>query len=116
MPGRSPDHRHGFSNHRPNPRGRVPQADGTLGAAMKTLTNALRFRGLASLTWLEIKIFMREPLGVIGSVFVPVIVFIVMSRLLGDKTAGPVPGRDTLSKVDLAVFAALFIAINAVLS
>ena len=34
-------------------------------------------RGLVALTWLEIKIFIREPLGVIGSVFVPVFVFVV---------------------------------------
>ena len=32
-------------------------------------------RGLWALTWLEIKIFLREPLGVFGSVFVPVFLF-----------------------------------------
>ena len=32
-------------------------------------------RGLLRLTWLEIKIFVREPLGAIGSVVIPVVVF-----------------------------------------
>jgi ABC-2 type transport system permease protein len=30
-------------------------------------------RGLWRLTWLEIKIFVREPLGLIGTVAVPVL-------------------------------------------
>ncbi|HLG57973.1 MAG TPA: ABC transporter permease [Vicinamibacterales bacterium] len=40
-------------------------------------------RGLWKLTWLEIKIFVREPLGVFGTVGIPVVVFLVMSRLIG---------------------------------
>ena len=42
-------------------------------------------RGLWKLTWLEIKIFVREPLGVIGTVGIPVVVFVVLSRLLGPQ-------------------------------
>ena len=34
-------------------------------------------RGLLGLTWLEIKIFVREPLGVIGTVGIPVLVFVL---------------------------------------
>ena len=30
-------------------------------------------KGLWSLTWLEIKIFVREPLGLIGTVAIPVV-------------------------------------------
>ena len=37
-------------------------------------------RGLWKLTWLELKIFLREPLGVIGSIAVPVAVFFVLGR------------------------------------
>ena len=33
------------------------------------------WRGLFKLTWLEIKIFMREPLGALGTILVPVAVF-----------------------------------------
>ena len=35
------------------------------------------FRGLWKLTWLEIKIFLREPLGAFGSIILPVLVFLV---------------------------------------
>ena len=38
-------------------------------------------RGLFRLTWLEIKIFFREPLGAIGTVFVPVLVFVLLGRV-----------------------------------
>lgn len=41
-------------------------------------------RGLWQLTWLELKIFLREPLGAIGTIVVPVIAFV----LLGKVTAG----------------------------
>ena len=35
-------------------------------------------RGLWKLTWLEIKIFLREPLGAIGTIVHPGVVFIVL--------------------------------------
>ena len=44
-------------------------------------------RGLWTLTWLEIKIFVREPLGLFGTVGVPVLVFFVMTRVLGTRLA-----------------------------
>ena len=71
-------------------------------------------RGLLALTWLEIKIFLREPLGVIGAVFVPVFVFVVLGRTFGQRVAGE--GQRGLVGPDLAVFAGLLIAISAVLS
>jgi ABC-2 type transport system permease protein len=71
-------------------------------------------RGLTGLTWLEIKIFLREPLGVIGAVFVPVFLFVVIGRVFGDELVGE--GERGLVGVDLAVFAALLISISAVLS
>ena len=40
-------------------------------------------RGLWKLTWLEIKIFVREPLGVIGTVGLPVLIFVVFGRMFG---------------------------------
>ena len=33
-------------------------------------------RGLLKLTWIEIKIFLREPLGAIGTIGIPVLVFV----------------------------------------
>ena len=43
------------------------------------------FRGLWKLTWLEIKIFLREPLGAFGSIIFPVLVFVVFGRLVGGR-------------------------------
>jgi ABC-2 type transport system permease protein len=73
-------------------------------------------RGLWRLTWLEIKIFVREPLGVIGSVGVPVLLFLVLGRMLGPRMRGLPPGVPSFVSVDLPVFASLLIAANAVLS
>ena len=61
------------------------------------------FRGLGALTWLETKIFLREPLGVLGSVFVPVFVFIIIGRTLGQQMTGAEEGKRGLVGVDLAV-------------
>jgi len=74
-------------------------------------------RGLFRLTWIEIKIFFREPLGAIGTVLVPVLVFIVLGRL--SATAMPknaVTAASSPFRVDIPVFAAILIALNAVLS
>jgi ABC-2 type transport system permease protein len=68
-------------------------------------------RGLWKLTWLELKIFIREPLGVIGSIFVPVVVFFVLGRMgRGARDAPTVVGPD------LPIMAALFISLSAALS
>ena len=75
-------------------------------------------RGLWALTWLELKIFIREPLGFIGSVFMPVAVFVI----LGQAFVGGTPGRtldpDTarFAAVDGPVFATIFVLLSAVLS
>ena len=72
-------------------------------------------RGLPQLTWIELKIFLREPLGAFGTIVVPVLVFVVLGRL----------GRDVLSprviatgvfRIDVPVFVSILIALNAVLS
>ena len=78
--------------------------------------NRLAWRGLLSLTWLEVKIFVREPLGLIGSVFVPVVVFVLIGRVYGNNIVETQGGQRGLVGVDLAVFAALLISISAVLS
>ena len=75
-----------------------------------------QLRRLASLTWLEIKIFLREPLGVIGSVLVPVFLFVIIGRVFAGDLVNQSEGERGLVGVDLAVFAALLIAMSAVLS
>jgi ABC-2 type transport system permease protein len=73
-------------------------------------------RALVKLTWLEIKIFVREPLGVFGSVGIPVLVFVLLTRLLGRSvTATPrQPGWPGDSFVP--VLTAILIALSAVVS
>lgn len=73
-------------------------------------------RGLWRLTWLEIKIFAREPLGLIGSVAVPVVIFVVLGRLLGSRGQGVAPRAPRFVVADLPVLVSVLIAASAVLS
>jgi ABC-2 type transport system permease protein len=75
------------------------------------------WRGLLKLTWLEIKIFMREPLGALGTVLIPVLMFVGLGRLAGSSRMRTSPLADSgLLTIELPVFAAVMIAISAVLS
>ena len=72
-------------------------------------------RGLWRLTWLEIKIFAREPLGLIGSIAVPVLVFVVLRRLVPGE--GRIAARaPRFVSVDLPILVSLLIAASSVLS
>jgi len=73
-------------------------------------------RGLWRLTWLEIKIFVREPLGVIGGVAVPVLIFVVLGRIMGSRARSITADVPRFVSADLPIFASLLIALNAVLS
>ena len=76
----------------------------------------MMLRGLWKLTWIELKVFMREPLGAFGTIGMPVLIFIVLGHVasLRFNTTSPVAGG--LSSGDVPVFVALLIAISAVLS
>jgi ABC-2 type transport system permease protein len=82
---------------------------------MRFVTDLLRMRGLWALTWLEVKIFLREPLGVIGTVGFPILFFVLLRRL---GAAGPRRGQTPPPVLggDLPVFAALMVAISACIS
>ena len=73
-------------------------------------------RGLWRLTWLEIKIFLREPLGVIGTVGVPVLLFVGLSRMLGPAVREHSSGVPRFASVDLPIFVSIVIAASTVLS
>jgi ABC-2 type transport system permease protein len=73
-------------------------------------------RGLWRLTWLEIKIFVREPLGVIGTIAIPVIAFVVVARMIGPQVRSAPAEVPRFVWVDLPIFVALLIAASAVLS
>lgn len=71
-------------------------------------------RGLWELTWIEIKVFVREPMGAIGTVLIPVVAFVGLGRFAGGGLEPP-PSSGGLH-LNLPVFAAVLIAINTVLS
>src|SRR5207245_5838397 len=76
---REPDPGDRLPHRAPESRGRVPEADRPLDSRLMNML------GLLKLTWLEIKIFMREPLGAIGTIAVPVLMFVVIGRVLGRR-------------------------------
>ena len=75
-------------------------------------------RGLLELTWLEIKIYLREPLGALGS-FIPVIIFVFAGRFMSRTprpTTAALPSTGMFSQGGLPVLVSLLIAMSAVLS
>src|ERR1700722_7455788 len=73
-------------------------------------------RGLWKLTWIEIKIFLREPLGAIGTIVIPVLVFLVAGRIVGHGLAPTSLAASSFITVGLPVLASVLISISAVLS
>lgn len=73
-------------------------------------------RGLWQLTWLEIKIFVREPLGLIGTVVVPVLFFVALGKMFGGRLGRPAVDAPRVVTVDLPILASMLIALSAVLS
>ncbi len=76
----------------------------------------MMMRGLWKLTWIEIKIFLREPLGAFGTIGIPVLVFVETGRIVG-RTLSPVSrAASPFITAGLPVLASVLIAISAVLS
>jgi ABC-2 type transport system permease protein len=71
-------------------------------------------KGFWKLTWVEAKIFVREPMGLVGAVGIPVILFVVLGRLF--RVARPVPSLTATVPFNVAILAALFIALGSVQS
>lgn len=71
-------------------------------------------RGFWKLTWVETKIFSREPMGFVGTLVMPVVVFIVLGRAFGGVK--PVAAPDVDIPFNAAILAAVLIAISAVQS
>jgi ABC-2 type transport system permease protein len=70
-------------------------------------------RGLWKLTWLEIKIFLREPLGVLGTVGFPLLLFLALQRV-GQRA--PRRSLPPLLAGDLPVLATIMMALSSVVS
>jgi len=73
-------------------------------------------RGLWKLTWIETKIFMREPLGALGTIGFPVLIFIVIGRVAGRTLPQSSTASNSFVQVSLPVIASLLIAVSCVLS
>lgn len=71
-------------------------------------------RALLKLSWLEFKIFAREPLGLIGALILPTVMVVGIGRTLGGASSSP--RVSDFITIDLPVFAAITAALNAVLS
>jgi ABC-2 type transport system permease protein len=72
-------------------------------------------KGFWKLTWVEIKIFAREPMGLFGNLAVPVIIFLLLGRVFagrGDAAASELGALDERP----VLIASLFIALSAVSS
>jgi ABC-2 type transport system permease protein len=76
----------------------------------------MMLHGLWKLTWIEIKIFLREPMGAIGSIVIPVVIFLVLGRVFGRGVTAPSAGARSFVLVGVPVLASLLIAVSAVLS
>lgn len=72
-------------------------------------------RGLWKLTWVEFKIFAREPMGLLSTVAIPVLVFLVLGRILGGKVAGN-QHVESFIRIGLPVFACILMAFSAATS
>jgi len=73
-------------------------------------------RGLWTLTWIEIKVFLREPLGALGMVVIPVLVFVVVGRMLGHRVSLPSLSLNSFLRVGVPVLGSILITLSAVLS
>jgi ABC-2 type transport system permease protein len=72
-------------------------------------------KGLLKLSWIETKIFLREPMGVIGSLVLPVLLFVFVGRAMRFSARGtPIP----ISRLpfNITILTAVLIALGAVQS
>lgn len=71
-------------------------------------------KGLLKLSWIETKVFLREPMGVVGSLGVPVLVFVLFGRA---ARQGPAAATSPANPpFNVTILAALLIALGAVQS
>ena len=79
-------------------------------------------RGLWDLTWVEIKIFLREPLGAIGTIVMPVLAFVVLGKATAGRTMPTSPPKEVsaltglLEPGGIPTLVSMLITISAVLS
>lgn len=72
-------------------------------------------RGLWKLVWIEIKIFLREPMGAIGTIGTPVVLFLILGKL-SQKKPEVAAAATWMAPGALPILAFLLIALGNVLS
>jgi ABC-2 type transport system permease protein len=73
-------------------------------------------RGLWKLTWIEIKVFLREPMGAFGTIVFPVIIFLVIGRVVGGRMPPAAAAASGFLQTGLPIIVSLLIVVSAVLS
>jgi ABC-2 type transport system permease protein len=76
----------------------------------------MMMRGLWKLTWIEIKVFLREPMGAFGTIVFPVIIFLVVGRAMGRRMPASAIPASGFIQVGLPIIVSLLIVVSAVLS
>jgi ABC-2 type transport system permease protein len=76
----------------------------------------MMLRGLWKLTWIEIKVFLREPMGAFGTIVFPVLIFLVAGRVVGGRMAPSAVAASGFIQVSLPIIVSLLIVVSAVLS
>jgi ABC-2 type transport system permease protein len=71
---------------------------------------------LVKLTWLEIKIFVREPMGLFGTVGIPVLVFLIASSIAGPRISQAATRPGGVVPAFLPVLASIMMALSAISS
>ena len=73
-------------------------------------------KGLLKLSWIEMKIFMREPMGVVGSLVLPVLLFVFVGRALRISPPRGLENPVARLPFNIAILTALLISLGAVQS
>src|ERR1700722_16004924 len=76
----------------------------------------MMMRGLWKLTWIEIKEFLREPMGAFGTIVFPVVIFLVVGRVMGRRMTPSAIATSGFIQAGLPILVSLLIVISAVLS
>jgi ABC-2 type transport system permease protein len=71
-------------------------------------------KGFWKLAWVETKVFVREPMGFVGTIGLPVLLFLLLGRMFRAGRMDVAP--QIAAPFNLAIFAALFIALGNVQS
>ena len=72
-------------------------------------------RGFWKLTWVETKVFAREPMGFVGSIIMPAIVFVLLGRAIGvsrPPSAAAMIMPEVVPSVNVAILAEVVMAIG----